>query len=179
MAYRGPQKLLKRYSKFRQRSSNFPKENKKFQRQILRLASEHPIFQFLSLPSLPYLRPGVTVELVFARSFALINMEEDSPAVSGRWSPLSQSEDFSALLAFRNLSSSETGSEQFEVVCNFETTLRVCFFSAGLTQQHAQRRKGVVDQTVLLCMEIHIGTLLNVKFYYGAISDEQGNKDMV
>ena len=36
--------------------------------------------------------------LVFARSFALINMEEDSPAVSGRWSPLSQSKDFSALL---------------------------------------------------------------------------------
>ena len=25
-------------------------------------------------------------------------MEEDSPTVSGRWSPLSQSEDFSALL---------------------------------------------------------------------------------
>ena len=34
---------------------------------------------------------------VFAPSFALINMEEDAPAVSGRWSPLSQSEDFSAL----------------------------------------------------------------------------------
>ena len=36
---------------------------------------------------------------VFARSFALINIEEDSPAVSRRWSPLSQSEDFSALFS--------------------------------------------------------------------------------
>ena len=57
-AYRGPQKLLKKYSNFRQRSPDIPKENKKFQREILRLASEHPIFQFLSLPSLPYLCPG-------------------------------------------------------------------------------------------------------------------------
>ena len=38
------------------------------------------------------------MEVDFPRSFALINMEEDSLAVSGRWSPLSQSEDFSALL---------------------------------------------------------------------------------
>ena len=35
--------------------------------------------------------------LVLARSFVLINMEEDSSAISGRWSPLSQSKDFSAL----------------------------------------------------------------------------------
>ena len=63
-------------------------------------------------------------------------------------------------MAFRNLSSSETGSQQFEVACNFETTLPVCFFSAGLTQQHAQWGKGVVDQTVLLCMEIRIGILV-------------------
>ena len=41
---------------------------------------------------------GLAWRLVFPRSFALINMEEDSPAVSGRWSPLSQSKDFSALL---------------------------------------------------------------------------------
>ena len=48
--------------------------------------------------------PGGTVwRLVFARSFALINMEEDFPAVSGRWSPLSQSEDFSALLHLGDL----------------------------------------------------------------------------
>ena len=78
-------------------------------------------------------------------------------------------------MAFRNLSSSETGSEQFEVACNFETTLLACFFSAGLTQQRSMHsgEKGVVDQTVLLCMEIRIGILVNVRFYYGAISNEQ------
>ena len=64
MAYRGSQKLLKKYSKFRQRSPNFPTENKKFQRQILILASEHPIFQFLTFLSLPYAQ-GVTVEVDF------------------------------------------------------------------------------------------------------------------
>ena len=37
------------------------------------------------------------MEVGFARSFALINIEEDSPSISGRWSPLSQSEDFSVL----------------------------------------------------------------------------------
>ena len=37
-------------------------------------------------------------------------------------------------MAFRNLSSSETGSDQFEAAC-------VCFFS-GLTQQHVQPGKG-------------------------------------
>ena len=41
---------------------------------------------------------GLLWKWIFARSFALINMEEDSPAVSKRWSPLRQSEDFSALL---------------------------------------------------------------------------------
>ena len=76
-------------------------------------------------------------------------------------------------MAFRDLFSSETGSEQVEVACNFETTLRVCFFTAGLTQQHAQRGKGAVDQTVSLCMEIRTGILVNVRFYYGAISNEQ------
>ena len=73
-------------------------------------------------------------------------------------------------MAFRNLSSSETRSEQFEVGCNFETTLRVCFFSAGLTQQYAQWGK---RSTVLLCMEIRIGILVNVRFYYGAITNDQ------
>ena len=95
------QRLLKKYSKFRQRSSVFPNENKKFQRQILRLTFEHPIFQFLSLPSLPYLCPGggggrLRWRWILARSFALISMEEDSTTVFG---PLSQSEDSSALLS--------------------------------------------------------------------------------
>ena len=74
-------------------------------------------------------------------------------------------------MAFRNLSSSETGSEQFEVACNVETTLRVCFFSAGLTQQHAQEL--LTGRTVLLCMEIFVGILVNVRFYRGAISNEK------
>ena len=65
---------------------------------------------------------------------------------------------------------SETGSEQFEVACNFETTPGICFFSAGLTQQHAQRGKGVVDRAVLLCMEIRTGILVNIRFYYEASS---------
>ena len=42
---------------------------------------------------------GLVWRWIFAHSFALINMEEDSHVVSARWSPLSQSEDFSALLA--------------------------------------------------------------------------------
>ena len=74
-------------------------------------------------------------------------------------------------MAFRNLSSSETGSEQFEVACNFETTLRVCFLSAGLIQQHAQEL--LTGRTVLLCMEIFVGILVNVRFYRGAISNKQ------
>ena len=74
-------------------------------------------------------------------------------------------------MAFCDLSSSETGSEQFEVACHFETTLRVCFFSAGLTQQQAQEL--LTGRTVLLCMEILVRTLVNVRFYCGAISNEQ------
>ena len=74
-------------------------------------------------------------------------------------------------MAFRNLSSSETGSEQFEVACNFETTLRVCFFSAGLTQQHAQEL--LTGRTMLLCMGMFVGILINVRFYCGAMSNEQ------
>ena len=48
---------------------------------------------------------GLLWRWIFAHSFALINMEEDSPAVSGHWSPLSQSEDFSALLDWNGKSS--------------------------------------------------------------------------
>ena len=40
-------------------------------------------------------------------------------------------------------------------------------------------KRGVVDRTVLLCLEIRIGILINVRFHYGAISNEQWNKDMV
>ena len=52
-------------------------------------------------------------------------------------------------MAFRNLSSSETGSEQFEVACNFEATLRVCFFSAGLIAGLTQQA-GTVGKKELL-----------------------------
>ena len=41
---------------------------------------------------------------VFAPSFVLISMEENAPAVSGRWSPLSQPEDFSALFTGKGFS---------------------------------------------------------------------------
>ena len=47
---------------------------------------------------------GLLWRLVFAPSFALINMEEDAPAVSGCWSPLSLSEDFSALFTGKGFS---------------------------------------------------------------------------
>ena len=55
------------------------------------------IFVFAELTI--FMPRGLLWRWIFARSFALINMDEDSPAVSGRWSSLSQSEDFSALLA--------------------------------------------------------------------------------
>ena len=97
MGYRGPQKLLKKYSEFRQPSPDIPKENKKIQRQILRLSSEHPIFQFLSLPSLPYLCPGGYFGGRFPSHFCIDQYGGGFFCVSGRWSPLSQSEDFSAL----------------------------------------------------------------------------------
>ena len=88
MAYRGPQKWLKKYSKFRQPSHIFPKEKKKFQRQISRLAFEHPIFQFLSLSSLPYIcLGGIRWWWIFTSSFVLMNIKEDSSSVRGRWSP--------------------------------------------------------------------------------------------
>ena len=40
------------------------------------------------------------------------------------------------------------------------------------TSMHSGEKR-VVDQTVLLCMEIRIEILVNVRFYYGAISNEQ------
>ena len=44
-------------------------------------------------------------------------------------------------MAFRNLSSSETGSEQFEVAVISKQLYVFASSQAGLTQQHAQREK--------------------------------------
>ena len=73
-------------------------------------------------------------------------------------------------MAFRNLSSSESQSSSKLPVISKQ--VRTCFFSAGLTQQHVQREKRSC-RPVLLCMKIRIGILVNVRFYCGAISNEQ------
>ena len=74
-------------------------------------------------------------------------------------------------MAFRNLSSSETGSDQFEAACNFETSTFLLWIDT--TTCTAWKGKiGVVHWSVFLCMEVRIGILVNVRFYYGEISNE-------
>ena len=64
-------------------------------------------------------------------------------------------------MAFRNLSSSETASEQFEVACNFETTVRL---SWNDTTACTERREELM--TGVCCYaKTCIGILVNVRFY--------------
>ena len=76
-------------------------------------------------------------------------------------------------MAFRNLSSSETGSDQSEAACNFETSTCLLLLWIDTTTCTAWKGKiGVVHRSVFLCMEVRIGILVNVRFYYGEISNE-------
>ena len=77
-------------------------------------------------------------------------------------------------MTFRNLSSAETGSDQFEAACNFETSTCLLLLWIDTTTCTAWKGKiGVVHhRSVFLCMEVRIGILVNVRFYYGEISNE-------
>ena len=79
-------------------------------------------------------------------------------------------------MSFRNLSSSETRTDQFEAACNFETStclLLLSWIDTTTRMQSLEGKRGVVHRTAFLCMEIHIGVLINVRFYYGEISNKQ------
>ena len=76
-------------------------------------------------------------------------------------------------MAFRNLSSSEMGSDQFEAACNFETSTCLLLLWIDTTTCTAWKgKRGVVHRSVFLCMEVRIGILVNVRSYYGEISNE-------
>ena len=76
-------------------------------------------------------------------------------------------------MAFRNLSSSETGSDQFEAACNFETsTCLLLLWIDTTTCTVCKGNVGIVHRTVFLRMKVRIGILVNVRFYYGEISNE-------
>ena len=74
-------------------------------------------------------------------------------------------------MVFRNLSSSESGSDQFEAASNFETSTCLLLLWIDTTTCTSWKGKiGVVHRAVFLCMEVRIG--INVRFYYGEISNE-------
>ena len=65
MAYRGPQKLLKKFSKLRQRSPNFPKENKNSNDRFCDWHLNNLSFTFCACQAYHIYARGVTVEVDF------------------------------------------------------------------------------------------------------------------